>query len=267
MKNIATVASHDDKESYKKIVKGTRKPQKPYLLSEQAIVEVALDEYATNISSGTAAPLGFSDETRDYHYSLYDSGSIAVVSLKDKLAADYSGAACPYCQLDTVSHIDHFLPRAHFPEFSVSLQNLLMSCDICNSKFKKEKWGNGAAQEVINPRYNALPNNIYLESTVIYTSNSLVVGFFIRPGLPISQLLQRHFALMNLNKRYIEKVTLNEVPKMKNMLASESTQPAKLARLTGFVSDQITVNNANSWERAFYTAVNPLIPQIAVGGL
>jgi hypothetical protein len=267
MKNIATVASHDDKESYKKIVKGTRKPQKPYLLSEQAIVEVALDEYATRISIGTAAPLGFADETHDYHYSLYDSGAIAVVALKDKLAADYSGATCPYCQLDTVSHIDHFLPRAHFPEFSISLQNLLMSCDICNSKFKKEKWGNGAAQEVINPRHNALPNDTYLESTVIYTANSLVVSFSIRQGLPVSPLLQRHFVLMNLNTRYIEKVTLNEVPKMRKILASELTQPRKLARLTGFVSDQITVNNANSWERAFYTAVTPLIPQIAVGGL
>jgi hypothetical protein len=267
MKNIASVTLNDDKESYKKVVKGTRKPQKPYLLAKQAIVEVALDEYATHISSGTAAPLGFADKTHDYHYSLYDSESLAVVTMKDKLAADYSGATCPYCQLDTVSHIDHFLPRAHFPEFSTSLQNLLMSCDICNSKFKKEKWGNGAAQEVFNPRYNALPNDTYLEATVSYISNSFVVGFFIRQGLPIAPLLQRHFTLMNLNKRYIEKVTLNEVPKIKNMLASESTQPGKLSRLTGFVSDQITANQTNSWERAFYTAVTPLIPQIAVGGL
>ncbi|NHR08583.1 hypothetical protein HA052_25665 [Chromobacterium haemolyticum] len=267
MKNIATVALADDKRSYQKILNGTRKPQKPILVVVQLNIEKKLDEYVNDIAQGMVLPLGLTGKRRDYYYHLYDSKSKNVMAMKVKLIGQYSGASCPYCQLDTVSHIDHYLPRSIFPELSISMQNLLMSCDICNSKHKMELWGNGNAQEVIHPRYNQLPSATYLEATVAYVSNSLVVDFNIRPGLSVSPLLQRHFTLMNLKTRYKEKVTLNEVAKIRKILLSESVQHKKIVRLQQFITDQITVNSVNSWECAFYTALAPLVNQIAAGGL
>lgn len=267
MKNIPPALAQADISSYKNIVKGTRKPQKPVLVAQQLNVETALNNYRASITGGSANPLNFTPDEHGYHYKLYDSESSAVVALKTALTKNYFGHFCPYCQLDTVSHIDHFLPRAHFPEFSTSLQNLLMSCDICNTTHKKANWGNGQHQHILHPQLNSLPNQIFLCAVANYVSKSIVVDFSIQQGLLMSQLLQRHFVKMDLNSRYKAKVTLIEVPKMARIILEETDPARKVQRLQNFVSDQIVSNPLNSWESAFYRAVQPIVPIVAFGGL
>jgi len=262
MKNIASLDWKSDRASYKTIVAGTRKPQKPYLIDKLADVELAIESYENHITNGLAAPLGFDNEDHNYHYGLYDSKSEAVRNLKNTLFDQYNGHTCPYCQLDAVSHIDHFLPRAAFPEFSVSLQNLLMACDSCNSKYKLSNWGVGNDQVIFNPRYNVLAGLLYLKATAVYSMSAIVVKFSITPGLPMSALMQRHFDFMHLNDRYIAKVTTNEIPKISKLLNSEPTRLEKLNRLNSFIKDQLSVTTINSWEYAFYSALQPLTPAI-----
>lgn len=163
--------------------------------------------------------------------------------------------------------IDHYLPRSEFPEFSISFQNLLMSCDFCNSTYKLAQWGNGSNQHVINPFVNILPNQVFLVATCVYRNKSIIPSFSIVPTLAMSPLLMRHFALMNLNERYIAKATLIETKEMKRKLESEKTIPQKTSALAGFVKDKLIVNKVNTWQHAFYLAVQPLVSQIAPGGL
>lgn len=42
--------------------------------------------------------------------------------------------SCPMCGGSGARTLDHYLPQAHFPEFSVLSLNLLPSCGICNGK-------------------------------------------------------------------------------------------------------------------------------------
>lgn len=267
MKNVDAVAHLADVTSYKAIVKATRKPQKTHLLAEQVRVELTLEEYLDRVSTGTVAPLGFAGDVRKYHYKIYDSQLPVVLKLKSDLVAQYVGHTCPYCQLDDVSHIDHYLPRGIFPELSISLQNLVMSCDTCNSKYKKENWGSGATQEIMHPRYNDLAGYAYLEATAAYQMNTVVLAFGILPGGPLSTLLQRHFDFMHLNTRYITKVSANEIPKLKRILLAEPDYASKVLRLQHMIDDQIVANALNSWEHAFYLSLRPLVHQIAAGGL
>jgi len=267
MKNVSLISAADDITSYEQVVRGLYRPRKTSALNEKARVEVALTNYADSIRDGTVTPLGLVGVVRDHHYSIYDSDSESVVSLKKELNDGYFGHSCPYCQVDTVSHIDHYLPRAHFPEFSASRQNLLMSCDICNSKYKLEEWGNGPDQRVIHPRFNILGANIYLQAFVSYESQAIVASFSVRSGLPLSGLVERHFRLMRLNTRYIAKVTFEEVPKMRNILLAEPTVALREARLLAFVQDQIVAQDLNSWLRAFYQGMQGVVGDTAAGGL
>lgn len=59
---------------------------------------------------------------------------------------------CPYCNADTIyavkvcgkrvlpyaSALDHFMPRAQFPYFGISICNLVPSCTRCNSSLKRD---------------------------------------------------------------------------------------------------------------------------------
>ena len=61
-------------------------------------------------------------------------------------------SVCPYCNrtfINTVymtpksgkarADLDHFLPKAKYPYFSMSIYNLVPSCSVCNSRFKGQK--------------------------------------------------------------------------------------------------------------------------------
>jgi len=267
MKNIPAVSALEDVSSYDSVIASSRGLKKTILFAEKSKVTTTLNGYADAIVNGTAKPLGFTGDCESFHYSLYDSNSIVIGKLKSDLRKKYSGHNCPYCQIDSVSHIDHFLPRSKFPELSVSLQNLLMSCDTCNSVFKKDIWGNKSQQKFIHPMLNEISNDVYLVADVDYEEKSIKVDFKIQTGLALSPLLNRHFLTMDLNARYRVRATSIEVPKMSKILATESTIPGKTNRLENFVRDQISVHEQNSMEHAFYLKVLAMVPAIAGGGL
>jgi hypothetical protein len=267
MKNITAVTAADDVTSYDRVIKSKRSSIKKVLVEEKYRVTSALNNYADAIVDGTAQPLGFTGNCKKFHYSLYDSTSLVITQIKSKLRSKYNGHNCPYCQIDCVSHIDHFLPRSKFPELSVSLQNLLMSCDTCNSVFKKEIWGNKTHQMIMHPMLNEILNNVYLIADVNYGHRSFQVDFRIQTGLALSPLLERHFSTMDLNDRYRARITSIEVPKLSKLLAEEPTTPAKTHRLNRFVKDAMTTYEPNSIEHAFYSSVLPIVPAIARGGL
>ncbi|OEZ46513.1 hypothetical protein JAB1_49950 [Janthinobacterium sp. MP5059B] len=297
MKNLPIRTIADDLTFFKSAINKATGEKRKFLVSQQIIVEIALNNYIFNINGNSAAPLGLKKgqkaakaikavkdasgavlvkatprklakkDEHEYYYDLYDSRSAIVAEEKKKLNEDFSGHICPYCGVDTVGSIDHYLPRSEFPEFSISLQNLVMACSFCNSIYKKTHWGNGAAQRVINPFLNKLPVAKFLVATCVYKHKAITADFSIIPGLPLSDLLERHFVLMNLNHRYKTKAALIELKEIKIKLESKNTPMQKTKALTSFIDDKILVNPENSWRHAYYVSVKPLIPQIVIGGL
>lgn len=59
---------------------------------------------------------------------------------------------CMYCSSDSPSHVEHYRPRARFPELTFDYENYLLSCSICNnykgSRFPLDDQGNPL---LINP--------------------------------------------------------------------------------------------------------------------
>jgi len=296
MKNITGRTLQDDQDFLKSVLDGAKGNGRSFLLKPRAAVEVAINDYRTSIINNASAPIGLKKgqpgvkavkakkakagspavakipaqpaipDSHEYYYDLYDSRRNIIASELSDLTKRYFGRLCPYCGVDTVSHIDHYLPRSEFPEFSISLQNLLMSCDGCNSTYKGTHWGNGVHKKVFHPALDNIPSGVFLEATCSYKSKAISVGFSISHNWK-GTLIERHFILMNLNDRYIPKVTFEEVPKMRNILDAQNSNLAKINDLKNFVAQQITANAPNSFLNAFYLAVQPLVNQIAIGGL
>lgn len=78
---------------------------------------------------------------------------------KSKPARDYydalllsSGERCPFCgDIGHTKNLDHFLPKAHFPEFSIMPLNLVPSCRDCNMGEKGQVFATISDEQAIHP--------------------------------------------------------------------------------------------------------------------
>lgn len=67
---------------------------------------------------------------------------------------------CPLCGSQAPSSVDHLLPKAVYPEFSVMRANLVPACAHCNSGSKGNKHrGPVAPARFIHPYFDAFANN------------------------------------------------------------------------------------------------------------
>lgn len=297
MKNITGRTMIEDLNFVTAAINGTVGLRQPFIVGPILQVQFSVTNYQSFFISGAIAPIGLLKgqpkieaqpaqpakgktpakpavvgqpavlDSHEYYYQLYDSGRKQIKSELTALRKNYLGHICPYCGIDTATHIDHHLPRSAFPEFSISLQNLLMACDGCNTTYKGEKWGVGANKPFFHPAFDSLPSVPFLEANCAYGAKAITVNFSIIAGLPLTALLARHFKNMDLNERYIAKATFEEIPKMRNIILAEPTQARKVTALRKFAKIQIIAHEVTSWQRAYYLAIMPLVKQIAAGGL
>ncbi|PFX62225.1 hypothetical protein COL35_30080 [Bacillus toyonensis] len=117
---------------------------------------------------------------------------------------------CPYCnrqyitsyysnenQKKTTADLDHFLPKSYFSLFSLSLNNFVPSCQICNSRFKLNK-----GLEIINP----YTDNFNASFTVALINNSEIDSI---QGLDSEFELSLKINENNINKKIILENTAN----------------------------------------------------------
>ncbi|VVS97856.1 conserved hypothetical protein [Sphingomonas aurantiaca] len=64
-------------------------------------------------------------------------------------------SCCPLCGSQTTGSVDHYLPRQHFPEFSILFENLVPACVHCNSSSKGDTFrGAESPSRFIHPYYD-----------------------------------------------------------------------------------------------------------------
>ncbi|WP_281913431.1 hypothetical protein [Massilia varians] len=72
--------------------------------------------------------------------SKYKSGAPLTKLIKKRLPMRQGLSACPYCGLQKNVTADHYLPKAHFPQYSSFSQNLVPSCSDCQGSNAKGQW-------------------------------------------------------------------------------------------------------------------------------
>lgn len=92
------------------------------------------------------------------------------------LAADEK---CPFCGgIGRPRNLDHYLPKAHFPQFSIVPVNLVPSCRDCNMDGKGENFAVSEAEQVIQPY---LDDDRYFNEQWLYAR--YLPGNDIEPGV------------------------------------------------------------------------------------
>lgn len=172
---------------------------------------------------------------------------------------------CPFCGgIGTPRNLDHFLPKAHYPQFSVLPYNLVPSCRDCNMDGKGESFANSAEKQIIQPY---LDNKRFFNEQWIFADyvdrNDGGPGRFeyyvsppeVWPEVD-KQRAQRHFEEFDLAKRYATKAAeqlltvLNQIKSMEqqgivfSVIKKTILQPAIEVDLF-----------SNHWQKGMYQAL------------
>ncbi len=81
---------------------------------------------------------------------------------------------CPYCDHGTVSTLDHFLPKTHYPILCVTPDNLVGCCKDCNTA-KAEIYPTNASDAVLHPYFDDVTQNPWLVAHVVQGAVPAVV--------------------------------------------------------------------------------------------
>lgn len=114
---------------------------------------------------------------------------------------------CPYCGgIGRPQSLDHYLPKAHYPQHSVNPQNLIPACRDCNTG-KSNDLATVANRQYIHPYLDS--DRFFIEqwvhATVVYTE-PYYIHFYASPpqawpAIDASRAIN-HFAEFDLGKRY-----------------------------------------------------------------
>lgn len=200
------------------------------------------------------------ENTRRNLSKLWDRRPAAVkkmfVGMRDSLPAN-DLSLCPFCNLSEDPELDHFLPKAAYPEVSLHGPNLVPICGTCNKR-KGTIVSNQNGQRVVlfppqdlDPLHNVLSARLHFAADVISCTFSLV-----RPagmGGATFELAQRHFRRLNLNERLSKRAQF----KLANMLLKAKAIPPDQVDefLTGWCAPNPLTDSVNEWQTALRSAV------------
>ena len=191
---------------------------------------------------------------------LYTSGMLKVGAgrhIYDAILGLAPNSRCPYCGHRRVRQLDHFLPKAKYPSFSVSPLNLIPSCTDCN-KDKLDGDANQLTDLPLHPYFDYIDNTCWLKAEILQEPGSVFL-FDVDPncGLPASDIerLQSQFRKLDLGELYSTEAN-DELASIRLTLRKQYAIDGAVSvreHLQGeFLSAR--AHRLNAWKTAFYCA-------------
>lgn len=167
---------------------------------------------------------------------------------------------CPYCGIGAPNQIDHYLPKARFPEFSVHAYNLVPCCAQCNA-IKGETWLVNGARTFINFYADALPTSAIVQPEVDWldiagTAVPKMTFSLVRPDtfdVHRFALIEQHFDRLHLLERYHEEAPSEYYDFRINAMARNATTTGDLRTfLQGWIDRHAEGMGPVNWKLALY---------------
>jgi len=136
-----------------------------------------LDKHANKIK--THRPTNFITDRRDF-IAVYEKFRSSVAS--KKFIEKVNLKVCPYCNRNYIfnfkknkkneatAQLDHFYDKSTYPYFSLSMYNLVPSCNICNQRKSKK---DVLVEPIFNPYKDNIHNHIRFKSSKILSLDKL----------------------------------------------------------------------------------------------
>lgn len=160
---------------------------------------------------------------------------------------------CPMCGGQIGTHLDHYPPRKHFPEFSVFTPNLVPAYAECNSTNKRTIYRGNTDERFLHPYFDKLANHPLWRARVEPPDDSANFIPEPAPGFdePTTRRIQFHLthALGDGFARWAETEWANLPQRIRDFLDDKAVitlidVTTALARLQ---RDAMTTDGLNAW--------------------
>lgn len=186
-------------------------------------------------------------------YESYESK--AIVAYRDALFAHIT--VCPYCGLNETAHLDHYLPKSEFGEYSLFTSNLIPCCSKCNSDYKKTKYVENGARVYLHPYIDKINDFEVLRANIRWSEHTILINYGINQRCGIDQdlieVLRKHFKHLKLGERYLKYATnyINEMkPRFHDAYGVDSDSDRLKDSITSKYSDALAEYGKNHWKTA-----------------
>ena len=147
----------------------------------------------------------FTHDEKEALQKLYSSKTLTAKNIVESITTTHllvQAGCCMSCGIGDPDEIDHFLPKEHFPEFSILHKNLIPICGTCN-QIKGENIP-GEHKDYFHPMFDDLPNERFINCDITYLDNIPKAHFSINP-LFNGSIIKKHFDNLNLAVRLEKK--------------------------------------------------------------
>ncbi|WP_370277466.1 HNH endonuclease [Pontibacterium sp.] len=186
-------------------------------------------------------------------YESYESK--AIVDFRDTLFDHIS--KCPYCGLNETVHLDHYLPKSEFAEYSLFTKNLIPCCYSCNSTYKKTSYEENGSRVYFHPYIDSIDSYEVLRLSIRWIEEGMMLHYGINQSSGLdpdtTQVLKKHFKHLQLGKRYLQLASdyLSDMKPRFNEDYGASSDAAKLKQaLESKYKDALSESGRNNWKTA-----------------
>ncbi|MBU1391718.1 MAG: hypothetical protein KJ856_10105 [Gammaproteobacteria bacterium] len=166
---------------------------------------------------------------------------------------------CPFCSVGKVKNLDHFLPKAHFPIFSVTPINLVPSCRDCNQD-KNDDFSVDIRKQSLHPYFDDVSKVKWLFAKVAEESNPPVISYYTDSTLvepeKLALKVDAHFISYKLNDTFSD-LAGEMLSDIYNYCMNQFNREGKESLKLYLLEQKESHENAhlNSWQGAMYSAL------------
>ncbi|OUS73090.1 hypothetical protein B5G52_05110 [Pseudoalteromonas sp. A601] len=170
---------------------------------------------------------------------------------------------CPFCGgIGNPRNLDHYLPKKHFPLFSITPHNLIPSCRDCNMDGKGTRYAKQLEKQIIHPY---LDNFIFFNSQWVFAEYKEgqpgEINYYVSApeqwGEHDKSRVEEHFRAFELARIYgrVASSHLGELlPQLNSMSEQFPDEPELIARI--LLKPVIeSIEFKNHWKRVMYQAI------------
>ena len=207
----------------------------------------------------TLLPIGLEDKVNDALYEIY-SGETKKYGVT--WIGEYRSAPeqiyCPLCGAPNPSQLEHYLPRAYYPEFTILSWNLVPTCAVCNPKRGHHAHTPTETLPLVHPYYerNLLMQPLF-NARIIGPFSAVRFAPITCPG-PFSRvIIERLERQINLCfdkdkfTRWLTKLWNQEHAK----LSGDESQTETIKKIAREVKIHRATTGMNSWDTIFYRSL------------
>lgn len=181
---------------------------KTYISSRYSTFQANKDK----LENLTASTITDEDDKKAIHTSFTSSFQKNIKNDALKKVYEECRGVCPFCGNGKLEEVDHYIPKEHYPEFTLFPLNLIPICNKCNKK-KSDKFIDGSSKRMfINFYTDDMDSVDFLSVTITFNPTDVKKSTKIKYTADFSKItdtylqkiVKHHYKELDLIKRYEE---------------------------------------------------------------